>query len=672
MRQVKPILLFIALLTFTATAYSQGAERFTKEADNEFKNEGYYEAIELYKKAYAKEKDVKEKGRLIFQIAESYRFILDQAQSVVWYEKAIKAKHEDPMSYYWIAESLREQGNFAEAIVNYNKFKAKAPSDKSADIALKNCEMAQSWIDNPERYIVEAEVQLNSEYYDFSPTWADKKESMLYFTSSRPGSAGTRVDNRTGENYTDIYFSQKDKKGKWSEPYRVNETVNTPHNEGSAVLNEKANTMYFTRCMSDKDKSFGCDIYEVKKVGQNWGEPKLIPLKPKDGKEVFTVGHPAIDAKETFMVFAGDIPGGFGGRDLWVTTFDKSAKAWTAPKNLGAEINTAGDEMFPYIHDNGNLYFSSNGHAGMGGLDMFSAEKSGEMQWKGVKNLKYPMNSSTHDYGIIFEGDKDQGYFTSSRAGGRGQDDIWSFKMPSLLFALQGNVYDKETLVPVPEAIVKVVGSDGSSFEASTDANGGFNFEKNGNLRYINPEVNYAMQVGKKDYLVAKDQISTLGLKESTTFVKEFFITYVAKPVEIEFPEVRYAYDKWDLLVNPEVNSKDSLDFLFKTLTDNPTIIIELQAHTDSRGSDKYNQDLSQKRAQSCVDYLISKGIPAERMVARGYGEGKLRILDDQINKLKTNEEKEAAHQKNRRTTFAVLSFDYIPQDKTQGNTEPK
>jgi len=672
MRQVKPLLLFIALITFTATAYSQGAERFTKEADNEFKNEGYYEAIELYKKAYAKEKDVKEKGRLIFQIAESYRFILDNAQSVVWYEKAIKAKHEDPMSYYYIAESLREQGNFAEAIVNYNKFKAKAPSDKSADVALKNCEMAQSWIDNPERYIVEPEVQLNSEYYDFSPTWADKKESMLYFTSSRPGSAGSRVDNRTGENYTDIYFSQKDKKGKWSEPYRVNETVNTPHNEGSAVLNDKANTMYFTRCMSDKDKSFGCDIYEVKKVGQNWGEPKLIPLKPKDGKEVFTVGHPAIDSKETFMVFAGDIPGGFGGRDLWITTFDKSAKAWTTPKNLGAEINTAGDEMFPYIHDNGNLYFSSNGHAGMGGLDMFSAEKSGEMQWKGVKNLKYPLNSSTHDYGIIFEGDKDQGYFTSSRAGGRGQDDIWSFKMPSLLFALQGNVYDKETLVPVPEAIVKVVGSDGSSFEASTDANGGFNFEKNGNLRYINPEVNYAMQVGKKDYLVAKDQISTLGLKESTTFVKEFFITYVAKPVEIEFPEVRYAYDKWDLLVNPEVNSKDSLDFLFKTLSDNPTIIIELQAHTDSRGSEKYNQDLSQKRAQSCVDYLISKGIPAERMVARGYGKGKLRIFDDQINKMKTNEEKEAAHQKNRRTTFAVLSFDYIPQEKVKGDSEPK
>lgn len=672
MRQVKPILLCLSLIVFSAGAFAQGAERFIKEADNEFKNEGYYEAIELYKKAYSKEKDVTEKGRLIFQIAESYRYILDMEQAVVWYDKALKARHENPMSYYYIAESNREQGKFAEAITYYNKYKEKAPSDKIADQALKDCEMAQAWIDSPERYIVEPEVQLNSEYYDFSPTWADKKESMLYYTSSRPGSEGTRLDNRTGENYTDIYFSQKDKKGKWSEPYKVNSTVNTPHNEGSAVLNAKANTMYFTRCMSDKDKSFGCDIYEVKKVGQNWGEPKVIPLKPKDGKEVFTVGHPAMDAKETFMVFAGDIPGGFGGRDLWITTYDKSAKAWTAPKNLGDKINTAGDEMFPYIHDNGTLYFSSNGHPGMGGLDMFKAEMDGEMKWKNVQSLKYPLNSSMHDYGIIFEGDKDQGYFTSNRPGGRGQDDIWSFKMPSLLFALQGNVYDKETLVPVPEATVKVVGSDGSSFEALTDANGGFNFETNGNVRYINPEVNYAMEVGKKDYLVAKDQISTLGLKESTTFVKEFFITYVAKPDEIEFPEVRYAYDKWDLLVNEEVNSKDSLDFLYKTLIDNPTIIIELQAHTDSRGAEKYNLDLSQKRAQSCVDYLISKGIPAERMVARGYGKSKLRIFDDQINKMKTTAEKEAAHQKNRRTTFAVLSFDYIPQEKVEGSSDPK
>lgn len=651
------------LLMFAGVATAQ-QDRFIKEAENQFKNEGYYEAIDLYKKAYAKEKDVKEKGRILFQIAECYRKVLDMEQAVVWYNKAIKARHDEPSAYFHIAESHREKGNFAEAITYYNKYAEMAPNDKNVARTIANCEMAQEWLDNPLRYIVEPEVQINSPYFDFSPTWADKRNEMIYFTSSRPGGQGSRIDNRTGENYTDIYFSQRDKKGKWSEPYPLTGAVNTEHNEGSAVLNGKKNVMYYTRCRSDKNKSHGCDIFVSRKVGQNWGEGVLVDLKPKDDKEVYTVGHPAIDDNETMMIFASDIPGGYGGRDLWISTYDRKSKSWSTPKNLGPEINTADDEMFPYLHDNGNLYFASNGHPGMGGLDMFLAEKTGEMEWKNVQNLKAPMNSVAHDYGIIFDGEEDRGFFTSGRAGGTGRENIWSFKMPPLIFALQGNVYDKETMVPIEDAYVKVVGSDGSSFEASTDGNGGFNFEETANERYINPEVTYSMEVGKQDYLVAKDQISTVGVKESTTFVKEFFITYVAKPDEIEFPEVRYAFDRAELLVNEEVNSKDSLNFLYQTLIDNPTIIIELQSHTDSRGGDKYNLDLSQRRAQSCVDYLISKGIPAERMVAKGYGKTKLRITDAQINAMKTEEEREAAHQKNRRTTFAVLSFDYIPEDK--------
>lgn len=671
MKYLKPIVLSIALFVACGNLQAQGADRFTKEAENEFKNEGYYEAIDLYKKAYAKEKDIKEKGRMLYQIAECYRLVLDNEQAEVWYNKALKARHDNPMAYYWIAEGHREKGNFAEAITYYNKYKESGSQEVNVDQVIAECEIAQQWIDNKERYLVQPEVQINSPYYDFSPTWADKRNEMIYFTSSRPGSQGGMIDKRTGENYTDIYFSQRDKKGKWSEPYPLDNNINSPHNEGAAVLNGKMNQIYFTRCKSDKNKNYGCDIMTARKVGQNWGEPSVIPLKPEEGKEVFTVGHPAITEDESMMIFAGDIPGGQGGRDLWVTTYDRRSKSWSTPKNLGPEINTADDEMFPYLHDNGNLYFSSNGHKGMGGLDMFVAEKKGEMEWGNVQNLKAPLNSTSHDYGIIFDGDKDQGFFTSGRPGGTGGESIWSFKMPPLVFALQGNVYDKETMVPIPEATVKVVGSDGASFEALTDEHGGFNFEEAGNERYIQPEVTYSMEVGKQDYLVAKDQISTVGVSESTTFVKEFFITYVAKPDEIEFPEVRYAFNRAELQVTEEVNSEDSLDFLYQTLVDNPTIIIELQAHTDSRGGDKYNLDLSQRRAQSCVDYLISKGIPAERMVARGYGKTKLRITDSQINAMKTEEEREAAHQKNRRTTFAVLSFDYIPKDKVEEDTQP-
>lgn len=671
MKYLKPLVLSVILFVAWSSLQAQGSDRFTKEAENEFKNEGYYEAIDLYKKAYAKEKDVDEKGRMLFQIAECYRLVLDNEQAEVWYNKALKARHDNAMAYFWIAEGHREKGNFAEAITYYNKYKDSGSQEVNVDQVIQECEVAQQWIDNKERYLVQPEVQINSPYYDFSPTWADKRNDMVYFTSSRPGSQGGLIDNRTGENYTDIYFSQRDKKGKWSEPYPLDNNINSPHNEGAAVLNGKKNQIYFTRCKSDKNKNYGCDIMTTRKVGQNWGEPSVIPLKPEEGKEVFTVGHPAITEDESMMIFAGDIPGGQGGRDLWMTTYDRRSKSWSTPKNLGPEINTADDELFPYLHDNGNLYFASNGHKGMGGLDMFVAEKKGEMEWGNVQNLKAPLNSTSHDYGIIYDGDKDQGFFTSGRAGGTGGESIWSFKMPPLVFALQGNVYDKETMVPIVEAYVKVVGSDGASFEALTDENGGFNFEEAGNERYIKPEVTYSMEVGKQDYLVAKDQISTVGVSESTTFVKEFFITYVAKPDEIEFPEVRYAFNRAELQVNEEVNSEDSLDFLYQTLVDNPTIIIELQAHTDSRGGDKYNLELSQRRAQSCVDYLISKGIPAERMVARGYGETKLRITDAQINAMKTEEESEAAHQKNRRTTFAVLSFDYIPKDKVEEDTQP-
>jgi peptidoglycan-associated lipoprotein len=388
-------------------------------------------------------------------------------------------------------------------------------------------------------------------------------------------------------------------------------------------------------------------------------------VKNDQSTENTTAGHPALTVDETHIVFASDMPGGMGGRDLWIAPFDKASMTAGTPVNLGPSINTKGDEMFPFIRQNGALYFASSGLIGMGGMDNFVAESNGENTWGNVENLGAPINSIGHDFGIIWEGDSERGYFSSDRNGGKGKDDIYSFNLPPLLFALDGVVYDKDTQQPVSEATIKVIGSDGASFEASTDAGGAFSFAEKGEERYINPETNYSIEVSKPDYLVAKDQISTVGIPESTTFLKEYFITFTAPDKAIEFPEVRYAYNKAELQVNDEVNSLDSLDFLFNVLSDNPTIIIELQAHTDSRGKDPYNKDLSQRRAESCVEYLSSKGIPTERMVAKGYGEGKLRISDKQIAALATEEEKEAAHQKNRRTEFTVLSFDYVPMEES-------
>jgi len=410
----------------------------------------------------------------------------------------------------------------------------------------------------------------------------------------------------------------------------------------------------------EKKKVYGCDIWVSKKVGNNYAEPVKLNLRP-DKNDTITIGHPTLDKDETMLVFASDMkwPGHKGGKDLYMVKLDKDGMPTGAPTNLG-EVNTPKDEMFPFIRHDGSLYFSSTGRAGMGGMDIFHAEKSGE-SWTAIDNLKSPINSSSDDFGIVFEGEEERGFFTSNRPGGKGQDDIWRFYLPDLVFGLQGTAYDKASNQPLAGAKVSVVGTNGSNFSAITDDNGGFTFIENGKDRYIKENTTYSILVEKEGYLVVKDQVTTVGLQESTTFVKEYYLqpTIVeGKSVTIKLPEVQYDLGKFDL--RPE--GKDSLETLYQTLIDNPTIIIELAAHTDTRDSDARNLTLSQNRAQSCVNYLVTKGIDPVRMVAKGYGETQPRISDAQIKAMKTEEEREAAHQSNRRTEFRVLSYDYVPK----------
>ncbi|MEM9051245.1 MAG: OmpA family protein [Bacteroidota bacterium] len=652
----------VALCSMTVLAQ---AELFTKQADNAFENEAYFEAIDLYKKAYSKESDSEEKGRMLFRIAESYRQILDYDQQVIWYNKALKAQYDDPDAFLYLAQAYHRQGDFTQAIEYYEKYKDAAPDPMKGELGLAQAQTAKEFRDNPSRYMVQNEILLNSAEYDFSPGWAGDDFNTIYFSSSRQGAQGLEIDQRTGESFQDIFFTNRDQKGKWSEPERLTYRINTIHNEATPRLTNSFDMMVFTRCESTKDENKGCNVMITRKTGDQWSTAQVVEVKNDQSYETTTAGHPALTVGETHIIFASDMPGGIGGKDLWIAPFDKASMTAGAAVNLGPNINTKGDEMFPFVRQNGALYFASNGHAGMGGLDNFVAESNGENSWGNVQNMGFPINSIGHDFGIIWEGDSERGYLTSDRNGGKGKDDIYSFNLPPLLFALEGVVYDKDSQQPVPEATIKVIGSDGASFEAATDAGGAFSFGEKGLERYINPETNYSIEVSKPDYLVAKDQISTVGLPESTTFLKEYFITFTAPDKAIEFPEVRYAYNKAELQVNEEVNSLDSLDFLYNVLVDNPTIIIELQAHTDSRGKVAYNKDLSQRRAQSCVNYLESKGIAAERMVAKGYGKGRLRITDAQIAAMGTEEEKEAAHQKNRRTEFTVLSFDYVPREET-------
>lgn len=678
------------MLLFSVSAKAQ--KNFSKDAEKAFDNYEYFNAIELYKKAYTKAKKKEEKAFIIFKTGECYRLIGDNKQAEAWYLKAIKANYTEPKAKLYLADAKKAQEKYNEALIEYNNYKKEMPSDPRGEDGAKSCELAQKWKDNPTRYKVENMTLLNSKDPDFAPSYADKKYNRLYFTSMRPGSTGGTVDPGIGELYSDIFETQMDKNGKWSTPTALPEPVNTKDNEGLTSVTKKGDMLFFTRCAVEKNKQTNNQLWVATKKGNSWGDPEKLPFC----QDSLKYAAPSISADGMTLFFASNMPGGQGENDVWMSKYDKKNKKWGDPTNLGTEINTSGNDVFPFIHDDGTLYFSSNGHLGMGGLDIFRAEKKGEDQWGNVTNMKYPINSAGDDFGIVFEGKKERGYLSSNREGTHGADDIWSFVLPPLLFTIDGVVTDcgfsKETIEGVT---IKLVGSDGSSVETKTDAAGYYKFAENGSARYVNPNTSYVVTViagdaktsiAKWGFLNSSEKAkeTTVGVEEAKTFKHDFCLTPI-EPKGIHFPDVLYDLNKSDL--RPE--SRDSLDFLYQTLIDNPTIVIELSSHTDYRGSDKANQILSEARAKSCVDYLISKGIPADRMVAKGYGEKRpLEIKDatgnvlftlteayiNKTTKGKSKEEYEALMAKNRRTVFSVLRKDYVDPNapKEQPKEAPK
>lgn len=634
------------LLLFLSFGFQVSAQRsYLDDADHALYKEGkYFEAIEMYKKAYTKEPGRDVKAEIIFKIAESYRLSDQTEQAEVWYDKSILAQYPDPIARMHLGDMKMQNGYYDEALIEYQKYAAEVPSDPRGKVGIEAAKEAQKWIDSPENYIVEPEVLLNSEFSDFSPTFSSKKMNQVVFTSTREGSMGTDQSAVTGESFSDLYQADQDKKGKWSTPKLVEgDEVNTEAAEGASVLNSRKNAMYFTRCNYDKNGFFGCQIMTAKKQGPKYATPIVIAI----GSDSTTFGHPALTPNDKILIFASDLEGGQGGKDLWYIKEEKRG-VWSKPINLGTEINTPGDDMFPYVDSDGDLYFASNGHVGMGGLDIYVAKKKGDAQWSGVTNMKAPINSNANDFGIIFYGEK-SGLFTSSREGGKGKDDIWKFYSPDPEFKILTLLKDSKTGEVLSAGKVSIIGTDGSTVEAESDAEGMAEFE-------IAMNTSYVITASKPGYLQAKGKETTVGQKES----KIFNHLYELIPIEktgIQLPEILYDFNK--ITLTPQ--AKDSLDYLFDILIDNQNIVIELRANTDSRGGGDYNLKLSQGRAESAVSYLAGKGIPLDRMVPKGYGKNNLLIPDSEINTLATEEEREAAHALNRRTDFIVLREDYVP-----------
>jgi len=668
------ILLFTII--FSLAAFPVLAQnRSLKVADEAFSNMQYNVALSKYKKALSKAKSKPDKEQISFKIAECYRITNNSKKAEAAYKRLAKTRfaESNPLVFLYLADAMKSNEKYPEAATYYEKFTEAAPQDPRGPIGTQSCKLAREWLDNPTKYKIKPEKILNSKESDFSVTYADKLYNTIIFTSTREAATGKETDNWTGQNFSDLFVSKLDPKGQWSTPVQL-ETggqINTEANEGNPAVNSKFNQMYFTRCSTDKGTLQGCKIMVSRRAGRNWGEPKALAL---GGDSTTVFGNPSISPDELTLVFTSNLPNGQGGKDIWMSTRKSPNDNFGRALNAGPVINTPSDEMFPFMRNDTTLYFSSNGHPGLGGLDVFrSTFSNGE--WTKPVNLQAPINSPGDDFGIVFNPEEDKGFFSSNRKGGRGSDDLYSFVNPPVIFTLSGVVKDDNTLQVIPGAVVKMTGSNGTSVEARTDAQGRYSFNK----AQLKPNTTYELICIKPNYFNKKAKETTVGLESSKDFTVDFKLQPIPdKPIVL--PDILYDLAKWDL--KPQY--QDSLQGLIKTLDENETIIIELASHTDSRGTDESNDVLSQRRAESVVNYLIERGIDPNRLVAKGYGERVPRRLAKDMMKdgflfkagtvlsqafvdsLPSKAQQEAAYALNRRSEFKILSKDFVP--KTQNS----
>ncbi len=681
---VKYMLVFSALIISSALF----AQRNNAEAaDTDFEDQKYSVAIDKYKKAYSKEKNRDEKNRIRFQMAECYRMMNNSKRAEIYYKSLYRTDYykKEPIVLLHYGNMMKINQKYDEAIPIFEEYIKLRPNDPQGPDGIKSCNSQKQWVQNPTNHVILNLKDVNSRVDDFSPCYYSDNYNSLIFVSNREGSTGKDEDEWTGRSFTDLYLTRIDRKFEWSTPDLLDteEKINSPSNEGSPMMNSGFTTLYFARCGNDKNQESGCHIYAVKKTGRSFGEPEYIHL---GGDSTSKVVHPTLSEDEKTIYFTANFPNGYGGTDIYYATRRKLSDEFGIAKNAGPTINTGGNEGFPFLRSDTVLYFSSNGHIGMGGLDMYKSTLKDEV-WGVPVNLGYPMNTNDDDFAIIFNKDaEEEGYFCSNRKEydrirSKGGDDIWSFVIAPLEFTLSGVIKDDMTLQYIEAAEVQMIGSDGSSIATKTNSIGRYEFSKD----QFQPKTTYELTISKDNYFSTTGSETTVGVTKS----KDFVLDFVLKPIPkkpIVLPEILYDLAKWDL--KPQY--QDSLQGLIQTLDENPRMVVELASHTDSRDTDEKNDILSQKRAQSAVDYLILRGIDPERLVAKGYGErvprellknyylnGKLvldsaSVLNEEfVANLPTNDIKEYAHALNRRTEFSVLRNDFIPKQKLDTIVRP-
>ena len=596
------------------------------------------------------------RGYIAYRMAECNRLINNTAKATSAYMNAIRYDYPDSTVYLRMGQMLQKTGRYPEAIKNYDIYMENDPSNLLAINGIQGCELAPGWKKNPTRYEVRRMDKFNSRRGEFSPMLSGDKYDQLYFASSRSKDKDAKVSAITGQNNNNLFLVKQDEKGAWLAPVELEDEVNTEYDEGTPSFSPDGNTMYYTYCAQDPEGPRTAEIYISTRSSAKWGKGTRATIV-KDS--VTALGHPSISPDGKYLYFVSDAVGGFGGKDIFRARV--AGNDFGPMENLGEEINTPGDEMFPYVRDSVTLYFASNGHPGMGGLDLFKATQDSTGKWK-VENLGAPINSMADDFGITFAGKEERGFFCSNRNDARGYDHIYSFERPTITIFIEGIVNDVDEY-PIEDATVRIVGKDGLNVKVPVKKDGTYRVELERDIRYV-------MMASARGYLNQNYELHTGPEEKNETYIVDFFLSPISKPVVID--NIFYDFDKATL--RPE--SKKALDEMIKMLNDNPNVTIELGAHTDRKGTDQYNERLAQRRAQSVVDYLIAGGIEAARLEAKGYGESVPKTINKKMAKqfdfLKEGdvlteefilalppEQQEIADQINRRTEFKVLRTNY-------------
>jgi outer membrane protein OmpA-like peptidoglycan-associated protein len=645
-------------LALTLALTGCGAESILRKADQSYALGEYNEAAALYKKAYSKTeaKDKDKRAERAFKTAECYRRINMNAKAMAAYRNAIRYHYPDSVMYKHMADLQLQKGEYMAAIQNYDIYLEYNPTDTTAINGKKACTTAPQWKKNPTRYIVKKETFFNSRRSEYSPVYGSDDHSQLFFTSTRDKALGEDKSLITGVKAPDIFFAVKDEKGKWQKPEPLEGEVNSEYEDGACAFTPDYKTMYFTRCLIDGEAPRSAQIYKSTRSDATWSAPTLCELA-KD--TISSFAHPAVSPDGAWLYFVSDMSGGMGGLDIWRIAI--TDEEFGGIENLGAAINTQGNEMFPTFRPNGDLYFSSNGHQGMGGLDIYCATQDEENRWS-ITNLQAPVNSANDDFGMTFEGELTRGYFSSNRGDARGWDHIYSFYLPETVHTLTGWVYEKDGY-ELTEGTVYLIGNDGTNEKLSVKTDG--SFEKR-----LTPGVSYVMLGSCKGFLNYKQELKADSTVEDREYVLQFPLSSITKPVLIE--NIFYKFDSAELTDSSTV----ALNELVRLLADNPGTVIELGAHCDYKGRDEYNERLSQRRAESVVNYLISQGIEASRLVPKGYGESTPKTITRRMAEKYTfmkeggalteeyiltlpEEQQEVCNAENRRTEFRVLRTTY-------------